>query len=52
MAVSFIRRHQRWVTRIGGGMLVLVGIALLTGWWDHAVQWLQINLVQDFTVGV
>ncbi len=27
--------------RIGGAMLVVVGILLVTGWWDWAVQWLQ-----------
>ena len=51
-AFSFIRRHQLWVTRIGGGMLVLVGIALLTGWWDQAVTWLQIQLINDYEVSV
>ncbi|HET6563525.1 MAG TPA: cytochrome c biogenesis protein CcdA [Marmoricola sp.] len=33
-AVRWVRRHQLWVTRVGGGMLVLVGILLVTGWWD------------------
>jgi cytochrome c-type biogenesis protein len=45
-----IRRHQQWVTRIGGAMLVLVGLALLTGFWDQAVSWLQLHLVEDSTV--
>jgi cytochrome c-type biogenesis protein len=26
-------------------MLVAVGVLLVTGWWDSAVTWLQINLV-------
>jgi cytochrome c-type biogenesis protein len=51
-AFRFIRRHQQWVTRIGGAMLVLVGLALITGWWDQAVQWLQLNLVNQSTVAV
>jgi cytochrome c-type biogenesis protein len=50
--MSFIRRHIRWVTRIGGAMFVLIGLALLTGWWDWAVQWVQINLVDGWTVSV
>ena len=33
-AVRWVRRHQVWVTRIGGAMLVLVGLLLLTGWWE------------------
>jgi cytochrome c-type biogenesis protein len=33
-AVRWVRRHQVWVTRIGGAMLVAVGLLLLTGWWE------------------
>ena len=44
-ALAFLRRHQRWVTRIGGVMLIVVGLALLTGWWDYATQWVQTQLV-------
>ncbi len=51
-AISFLRRHQLWITRAGGLMLVAVGLLLLTGWWDHAVQWLQIHLVNDFQPSV
>lgn len=51
-ALGFVRRHQQWVTRAGGLMLVVVGVLLVTGWWDQAVQWLQIHLVSDFEVGV
>ena len=36
-AVRWVRRHQVWVTRVGGLMLVLVGLLLLTGWWDVLV---------------
>jgi cytochrome c-type biogenesis protein len=39
--VKAIRRNSRWVTRIGGGMLVVVGILLVTGAWWHFVLWLQ-----------
>jgi len=51
-AFSFVRRHQQWVTRVGGLMLVVVGLALITGYWDQAVSWLQIHLVNDTTVAV
>jgi cytochrome c-type biogenesis protein len=51
-AFAFVRRHQQWVTRVGGIMLVLVGLALVTGWWDQAVTWLQIHLVSQSTVAV
>lgn len=33
-AVRWVRRHQVWVTRVGGLMLVAVGVLLVTGWWD------------------
>jgi cytochrome c-type biogenesis protein len=36
-AVAFVRSHQVWVTRIGGSMLVLVGILLVTGAWGTFV---------------
>jgi cytochrome c-type biogenesis protein len=32
-AVGWVRRHQVWVTRLGGLMLVVVGVLLVTGWW-------------------
>lgn len=40
-AVAFVRRHQAWVTRLGGAMLVTVGVLLLTGAWDSMVVWMQ-----------
>jgi cytochrome c-type biogenesis protein len=36
-----VRRHGRWVTRFGGVLLVLVGLALLTGGWTEFVNWLR-----------
>ncbi|MGH3384201.1 MAG: cytochrome c biogenesis CcdA family protein [Nocardioidaceae bacterium] len=36
-AVGVVRRHQQWVTRVGGVMLILVGVLLVTGWWDQLV---------------
>lgn len=51
-ALGFVRRHQQWVTRAGGVMMVAVGVLLVSGWWDWAVQWLQIHLVSGFEVGV
>lgn len=51
-AFAFVRRHQVWVSRIGGLMLVGVGVLLVTGWWDLAVNWIQIHLVSSTQVGV
>jgi cytochrome c-type biogenesis protein len=36
-----VRRHGRWVTRFGGALLVLVGLALLSGVWTEFVNWLR-----------
>lgn len=51
-ALKWVRKHQVWVMRIGGGMLVLVGVLMLTGSWDHLVQWVQQQLVTTFEVAV
>jgi cytochrome c-type biogenesis protein len=51
-AFAVIRRHQAWVTRIGGIMLVVVGLLLVTGWWDWMVNWLQVQLVAGFETSV
>ncbi|GAA0731689.1 cytochrome c biogenesis protein CcdA [Dactylosporangium roseum] len=42
--VKFIRRNSRWVTRIGGALLVLVGLALVTGLWSELMIALQANV--------
>lgn len=47
---SFFRRHQLTLMRVGGVMMILVGIALVTGLWNVFVTWLQVNLY--FEVGV
>ncbi len=51
-AFGFVRRHQAWVTRAGGLMLVLVGVLLVTGLWDQAVTWIQIHLISSTEVSV
>lgn len=50
--LAFIRRHIKWVTRIGGVMFILVGIALLTGWWDYGIDWIQQHLVDTWSFTV
>jgi cytochrome c-type biogenesis protein len=45
--IGWVRRHQLWVMRAGGLMLVAVGVLLLTGWWAEAVSWVQVRLVSD-----
>jgi cytochrome c-type biogenesis protein len=43
-AVRWIRRHQAWVTRLGGVMLIVVGLLLLTGLWDLWVDGYEVVL--------
>lgn len=51
-AVRWVRRHQQWVTRLGGLMLVAVGLALVTGWWDVAVDQIRNWFFPGFTPGI
>ncbi|MFB7944937.1 cytochrome c biogenesis CcdA family protein [Kitasatospora phosalacinea] len=50
-AFGWVKQHYQWVMRIGGGMLVAVGLALVTGVWDSLVNQLQ-YLTQDFSIGI
>ncbi|WUV84791.1 cytochrome c biogenesis CcdA family protein [Streptomyces sp. NBC_01476] len=50
-AFTWVKRHYAWVMRIGGGMLVAVGILLVTGVWDHITYQMQI-WSSSFTPGV
>ena len=50
-AVRFVRRHQVWVTRLGGTMLIVVGLLLITGVWDRWVVDLQ-SLIGGYQVPV
>ncbi len=36
-AVGWVRQHQAWVMRLGGGMLVVVGILMVTGAWGALI---------------
>ncbi|CAM3635732.1 cytochrome c biogenesis CcdA family protein [Nocardioides zeicaulis] len=44
-AFAAVRRHQVLVMRFGGAMMVVVGVLLLTGWWDVLLQQLQGSVV-------
>jgi cytochrome c-type biogenesis protein len=38
---GFARQHARLITRVGGALLVAVGVLELTGTWTAAMQWIQ-----------
>ncbi len=40
-ATSVLRRHARTVTRVGGVVLVVVGLLLVTGAWTEMMLWLR-----------
>ncbi|WP_049559427.1 cytochrome c biogenesis CcdA family protein [Nonomuraea sp. SBT364] len=42
-----IRKHSRLITRIGGGMMVAVGLALVTGLWGEMIATMQ-GLIGSF----
>jgi cytochrome c-type biogenesis protein len=42
-ASAFARRHARLITRIGGAMLVCVGLLEVTGAWSTFMSWLQVH---------
>jgi len=44
-ALGFLRRHRLAIMRFGGAMLVILGIALVTGVWGTWSSWLQGVLV-------
>ena len=50
-AVRWVRQHQVWVTRIGGIMLIVVGLLLVTGVWDLWVAYLR-SWVGSYAVAV
>ena len=50
--VRWIRSHQAWVTRLGGLMLVAVGLLLVTGWWDVLVGWIRTWFFPGFEAGI
>jgi cytochrome c-type biogenesis protein len=51
-AIGWVRRHQQWITRFGGLMLIAVGVLLVTGWWDVMVGELRGWFFPNFTAGV
>jgi cytochrome c-type biogenesis protein len=42
-ASSWLRRHQRAIGRLGGALLIVIGILEVTGAWASFVIWLQTN---------
>ncbi|SED35150.1 cytochrome c-type biogenesis protein [Streptomyces sp. 2131.1] len=50
-AFGWVKRHYAWVMRIGGGMMIVTGLLLLTGAWGSMMQELQ-GWSNGFQVGI
>ncbi|GGW98316.1 cytochrome c biogenesis CcdA family protein [Streptomyces noursei] len=50
-AFGWVKRHYVWVMRAGGGMMIALGVLLLTGVWDILMSQLQ-SWTQSITVGI
>lgn len=47
-ASAWLRRRQRAVHLFGGGLLLAVGVLMVTGLWTDLVAWLQTHLIGTF----
>ena len=47
-AFQFARRHAQLIARIGGGLLVLVGILEVSGAWTAAIVWLKTHWLASY----
>ena len=45
---AFFRRRARLVTRIGGAMLICVGLLEVTGAWFTFMDWLQAHWASSY----
>lgn len=47
---TWLQRQQRAIQVAGAGLLIIVGLLLLTGGWDSMTQWLQTRLISNWEV--
>jgi cytochrome c-type biogenesis protein len=47
-AFQFARRHAVLIARVGGGLLVLVGILEVSGAWTAAIDWLRTHWLASY----
>lgn len=51
-AMTFFRRHRLTLQRVGGAVLVLIGLAMATGVWSALVSWIQAEFVTDWVMPI
>jgi cytochrome c-type biogenesis protein len=49
---AFLRRRQRGIQVFGGGLMLVIGLMLITGVWESWTHWLQTGLVNGFVTVV
>jgi cytochrome c-type biogenesis protein len=50
--LGFFRRNARLVSRIGGALLVIVGILEVTGAWTSAINWMRANWIGSYQLPI
>ncbi|MGV0397008.1 cytochrome c biogenesis CcdA family protein [Corynebacterium suicordis] len=50
--VDWLRRHSRTIQMLGGALLIIVGILLLTGQWAMLVEWIRVAFITDTTLPI
>ena len=50
--LAWLRRHTRTIQIFGGILLILVGVALVTGVWNDFVSWVRDAFVSDVTLPI
>jgi cytochrome c-type biogenesis protein len=50
-ALSFVRRHHRVIGALGGAVLIVMGVLLLSGAWDHWMNVLRATFGSNTGVG-
>ena len=48
-SVEFVKKHLRTFNLVGGGLLIVIGIMLMTGLWNAFNSWLQV-VIGGYTV--
>ena len=51
-ALTFVRRHRRAVSVAGGVLLIVIGVLLVTGEWNHLMNELRANVGVDAGIDV
>ncbi len=51
-ASGWLRRHRRPIQLVGGGLLLAVGLLMVTGLWEDVIVWVQTHFVATFQVAL